>query len=86
MSISPTAVIRDALAEIDEIQTSKVLRVAAREVVRQMGKAKVQEMARRITAAYIEKMSLPLHGAIARQVALPAMDKMIADALKELEQ
>ncbi len=82
---SAQAVVRDVLAEVDEIQWSKVLRAAAREAGKQVGKAKVQEMARRIAAAYIEDMNLPFGGKVARQVALPALDKFVADALAELE-
>jgi hypothetical protein len=83
--VSTQAVVRDILAEIDEIDTSLVLRAAVREVVRQKGKAKLKEMGRRVAAAYIGNMHLPLDGALARRAALPALDRMIDDALDALE-
>jgi hypothetical protein len=84
-NVSAQAVVRDVLAEVDEIQWSKVLRAAAREAGKQLGKAKVQEMARRIASAYLDSASLPFGGAVVKQVALPALDIFVADVLAELE-
>jgi hypothetical protein len=85
MAVPTRTIVRDVLAEVDEIDTSPVLKAAARVILKQVGHAKVKEMARRITAAYIDEMNLPLDGKIARRVALPAMDRMLDDAIAELE-
>jgi hypothetical protein len=84
-NVSAKAVVRDVLAEVDELQTSLVLRAAAKEIVRQIGKGKAKEHARRLAGAYIDSMALPLEGALVRRVALPAVDRFMDDALSELD-
>jgi hypothetical protein len=85
-NVSSRAVVRDVLAEVDELQTSLVLRAAAKEAIRQMGHGKLKEHARRIATAYIDAMDkLPFGGAVVKQVALPALDKFVDDFLAGLE-
>lgn len=78
------SVIGDVLAEVDGLQTSLVLKAAAREIVRQLGQEKVKEIARRVASAYIDDCGLPLGGAVVKQVALPAAEKFVSDALVAL--
>lgn len=85
MHASTQSVVRDILAELDDIQNSAVLRAAAREVIRQVGKERVKEMAVRAASAYIANLSLPLDGALARRAALPAVERMVGDAIEALE-
>jgi hypothetical protein len=83
--VSAEAVVRDVLAELEEVPTGSIVRAAAQEAVRRIGKEKVKEMARRIAGEYIDALNLPLGGAIARRKALPAVDAFVEDALKGLE-
>lgn len=84
-NVSTRAVVRDVLAEVDELQTSLVIKAAAREVIRQLGKGKCREIGRRIASAYLDEASLPFGGAVAKQLALPAVEKFIDETLSELE-
>jgi hypothetical protein len=85
MHASTQSVVRDILAELDDIQNSAVLRAACREVIRQVGKERVKEMAVRAASAYITTMQLPLDGALAKRAALPAVERMVGDAIEALE-
>jgi hypothetical protein len=85
MHASTQSVVRDILAELDDIQNSAVLRAACREVIRQVGKERVKEMAVRAASAYITTMNLPLDGALAKRAALPAVERMVGDAIEALE-
>lgn len=85
MHASTQSVVRDILAELDDIQNSAVLRAACREVIRQVGKQRVKEMAVRAASAYITTMNLPLDGALAKRAALPAVERMVGDAIEALE-
>lgn len=85
MHASTAAVVRDILAEVDEIKASLVLRAAAKEAIRQVGKQRCKELAVRAASAYIASMQLPLDGALARRAALPAVERMVGDAIEALE-